>query len=56
MELHACGFNAWNQLVFEDDVEGVPEEEPSDLSELRCVLKAEAIQVLRAGFTSTLGE
>ncbi len=52
MELYATGFNAWNQLLFGEDLE----DEPHDLYEFHCVLKDKNIRVLRTGLSSTLGE
>jgi hypothetical protein len=52
LQLYACGFNAWNQLRFD----GSHEEEPHDIWQFKKVLKDERIDVLRADFSSTLGE
>jgi hypothetical protein len=52
MELYACGFNAWNQLRFDDEYE----EEPYDLWQFENVLKNERLDVWRADFSSTLGK
>lgn len=55
MELHACGFNAWNQLYF--DTREVLEAEPDDYREFKCVLNTEEdILFVRAGLSWTLGE
>jgi hypothetical protein len=51
MEVYACGFNAWNQLVFSHHLH---EEEPHDTFEFKCILKDEKIEILRAGLSSTL--
>ena len=56
MELFACGFNAWNQLLFDNGPNSVHEDEPYDFMEFQCVIKDQNIQVLRAGFSATLGQ
>ena len=52
MELWASGFNAWNQLHFEE----VLPEEPQDLSRFTCVFKDERIEILRASLSATVGK
>jgi hypothetical protein len=52
MELYACGFNAWNQLLFDDTLE----EEPQDLWLFQKALKQDVIDICRADFSSTLGK
>ena len=50
MELYAAGFNAWNQLNFQERQPA----EPNDLHVFECVLKADKISV-RAYLTCTVG-
>jgi hypothetical protein len=52
MELYACGFNAWNQLLFHEDLE----REPHDLWLFQKVLKDETIDIWRADLSSTLSK
>ncbi len=52
MELWASGFNAWDQLCFEERVEQLP----SDLSAFQCILRADLVEVLRTTSSATLGK
>ena len=52
MELYACGFNAWNQLLFDDALE----EEPHDMWLFQKALKQEIIDICRVDISSTLGK
>lgn len=51
MELYTCGFNAWNQLVFEEDG---TEEEPDDLFHFQRILSGNDIQLLHATLSATV--
>jgi hypothetical protein len=50
MELWASGFDAWGQLAFEE-----PETAPRDLQDFKCVLRDEAIEIIRTTLSATLG-
>ena len=55
MELYAAGFNAWNQLHFDDSLTR-HEEEPDDVSRFTCVLRDEVIHTPRALLSCTIGD
>ncbi|GAB1312940.1 hypothetical protein MFIFM68171_03150 [Madurella fahalii] len=50
MALYAAGFNAWNQLQFENP----PVEEPDDIPSFTCLLHNDAIDHVRPFFSYTL--
>ncbi len=52
MELHATGFNAWNQLRFAGAAKA---EEPDDLYSFTYVLKDESIRAVRPFLSYTAG-
>ncbi|CZT41510.1 uncharacterized protein RSE6_01255 [Rhynchosporium secalis] len=51
MELWVSGFNAWGQLNFSDDGDGL---ESRDLKPFKCVLQDEKIELLRTSLSATL--
>jgi len=56
MELHAAGFNAWNQLHFEARPgEVTADSEPDDISSFTRVLAAGDIGIPVSGLSFTLG-
>jgi hypothetical protein len=52
MELWASGFNAWNQLQFDGELQA----EPRDLSEFSCVLKDQQVELLKTSLSATVGK
>ncbi|KAK4122944.1 hypothetical protein N657DRAFT_646702, partial [Parathielavia appendiculata] len=54
MELYATGFNAWNQLRF-DNSHDAGDEEPEDISSFTCILRHEAIHQIHAFLSYTRG-
>lgn len=53
MELWCCGFNAWGQLVFKDDLSTVPR----DMNAFECVASdSKNIEILRTTLSATLGK
>lgn len=56
MELHAAGFNAWNQLYFDSrPSEVTTDSEPDDISSFTRVLVAGDIRTPVSGLSYTLG-
>lgn len=51
VELYACGFNAHQQLVDDESEKG-----PYDVDQFRCIVAAEDVKLLYAGWADTLCE
>ncbi|KAI1873397.1 hypothetical protein JX265_005019 [Neoarthrinium moseri] len=54
MELFATGFNAWNQLSFEKDMESNQSGYPADVEQLTRILSRDAIEHLYASLSCTV--
>jgi hypothetical protein len=52
MELWATGFNAWNQLQFDGELQA----QPRDLQKFSPMLKDNQIEILRTSLSATLGK
>lgn len=54
--LYAAGFNAWNQLNFDQDQSNAPDETPKDLHTFTQVLEADTIERPIARLSFTIGK
>lgn len=56
MDLYAAGFNAWNQLTFDENGSGADlASDPSDISSFTRILSAETIESPVSHLSATLG-